>query len=248
MHQLHASPEPGLIKCLGWGESQAKEWENAVLWFLLRLLHLTTTTTTTRQSFQHLASRRQWGDRRLAAPAQPSPGQLQLEWEPCWGWQVESAAAWRQQSAWLPNEILTAAGNSQLPAASHRGFLSSLLPPVHSQGPDCDGSWRHGRLLLLDTLWKFSLKCLPPILNTSSRHSIMKGSISMGFLLCLCSIKVKVWNNFLQFCTPFHCPFENSHLDKFEERMIHCHEHWAISNWGNFPIMTSWQPNFKILF
>ena len=142
MHQLHASPEPGLIKCLGWGESQAKEWENAVLWFLLRLLHLTTTTTTTRQSFQHLASRRQWGDRRLAAPAQPSPaqpsqpspGQLQLEWEPCWGWQVESAAAWRQQSAWLPNEILTAAGNSQLPAASHRGFLSSLLPPVHSHG------------------------------------------------------------------------------------------------------------------
>ena len=139
MHQLHASPESGLIKCLGWGESQAKEWENAVLWFLLRLLHLTTTTTATRQSFQHLASRRQWGDRRLAAPAQhspaqPSPGQLQVEWEPSRGWQVESAAAWRQQSAWLPNEILTAAGNSQLPAASHRGFLFSLLPPVQSWG------------------------------------------------------------------------------------------------------------------
>ena len=68
------------------------------------------------------------------SPAQPSPGQLQLEWEPSRGWQVESAAAWRQQSAWLPNEILTAAGNSQLAAASHRGFLFSLLPPVQSWG------------------------------------------------------------------------------------------------------------------
>ena len=138
MHQLHASPEPGLIKCLGWGESQAKEWENAVLWFLLRLLHLTTTTTTTRQSFQHLASRRQWGDRRLAAPAQPSPAQgssssseSRVEAD---RWNLLQPGASSQQSAWLPNEILTAAGNSQLPAASHRGFLSSLLPPVHSHG------------------------------------------------------------------------------------------------------------------